>query len=143
MILQLVWCCVIDRDHSSSVQESYYEKSILFLNVIVYFLNITMFVYNWILFRICLKVHPAQPSDVKNTIATATNPGGQIDKYLIGADIRLAPVSLTLAKFLNEEADGALSAAQIVETTSKLILISYICRMKLLPSNNNANNNVS
>lgn len=46
MILQLVWCCVIDRDHSSSVRESYYEKSILFINVIVYYLNITMFVYN-------------------------------------------------------------------------------------------------
>lgn len=89
-----------------------------------------MIVYILILF-LCSKVHPAQPSDVKNTIATATNPGGQIDKYLIGADIRLAPVSLTLAKFLNEEADGALSASEIVETTSKLILIIYICRMKL------------
>lgn len=136
---------VFDRDHNSSVRESYYKKiyCIFECNVIVDYLNITVFVYIWILFLFCLKVHPAQPSDVKNTIATATNPGGQIDKYLIGADIRLAPVSLTLAKFLNEEADGALSAAQIVETTSKLILISYICRMKLLPSNNNANNNVS
>ena len=81
--------------------------------------------------RICWKVQPAQPTNIKNTIATATNPGGQIDKYLIGADIRLAPMSLTLAKFLNEEADGALSAAQIVETTSKLIFIGNISRMKL------------
>lgn len=65
------------------------------------------------------QVHPPQPTDVKNTIATATDPGGPIDKYLIGADIRVAPMSLTLAKFLNEEANGALTAAQIVETTSK------------------------
>lgn len=95
------------------------------------YLNITVFVYIWFFPRICWKVQPAQPTNVKNTIATATDPGGQIDKYLIGADIRLAPMSLTLAKFLNEEADGALSAAQIVETTSKLILIINICRMKL------------
>lgn len=31
MILQLVWCRVIDRDHSSPVRESYYEKYILYL----------------------------------------------------------------------------------------------------------------
>ena len=67
------------------------------------------------------QVHPPQPTDVKNTIATATDPGGPIDKLLIGADIRVAPMSLTLAKFLNEEANGALTAAQIVETTSKYL----------------------
>nr|XP_034310453.1 uncharacterized protein LOC105340501 isoform X2 [Crassostrea gigas] len=77
-------------------------------------------------------VHPAQPSDVKNTIATATNPGGQIDKYLIGADIRLAPMSLTLAKFLNEEADGALSAAQIVETTTSIAVTQNLTEAERL-----------
>jgi hypothetical protein len=32
-------------------------------------------------------------------------------------------MSLTLAKFLNEEADGALTSAQIVETTSTFTFI--------------------
>lgn len=70
------------------------------------------------------QVYPPQPTDVKTVIATATEPGGQIDKFLIGADIRVAPMSLTLAKFLNEEADGALTSAQIVETTSNRFNIS-------------------
>ncbi|XP_062611467.1 uncharacterized protein LOC134273293 [Saccostrea cucullata] len=67
-----------------------------------------------------ITVQPPQPSNVKNVIATATEPGGQIDKYLIGADIRVAPMSLSLAKFLNEEANGALTTAQVVETTTSI-----------------------
>ncbi|XP_055995228.1 uncharacterized protein LOC125649388 [Ostrea edulis] len=67
-----------------------------------------------------ITVQPPQPTAVRTIISTATEPGGQIDKYLIGADIRVAPMSLTLAKFLNEEANGALTSAEVVETTTSI-----------------------
>ncbi|KAK3095491.1 hypothetical protein FSP39_015311 [Pinctada imbricata] len=65
-------------------------------------------------------VTPAQPSEVENILATATDAGGLVDKLLMASDLQVAPVADVIGKFLNEEADGTLSTEQIIETTTQM-----------------------
>lgn len=59
-------------------------------------------------------MNPPPQNDVTDMLVNATQDGGLIDNLFVGADIKVAPVSNCIGKFLNEEASSGLSAADIV-----------------------------
>ncbi|KAH3871230.1 hypothetical protein DPMN_034424 [Dreissena polymorpha] len=65
---------------------------------------------------IIAQVTPADSLSKSEMLVNATLDGGLIDNLFVAADIKVAPVTNCLGRFLNEEADGAMAAAGICTT---------------------------